>query len=125
MRLVIIESPYAAPTAAGIASNVDYAKCCVNDSLARGESPIASHLLFTQPGLLDDETPEDRRTGIDAGHAWMKVCDAVVVYRDHGVSPGMKAGIRVANRLKKPVEFRYLLTARPSAGGQEEGLTGR
>jgi hypothetical protein len=35
-----------------------------------GEAPIASHLLYTQPGVLRDEIPEERRHGIDAGLAW-------------------------------------------------------
>lgn len=45
MRLVILESPYAG----NIEKNVAYARACVRDSLSRGEAPIASHLLYTQP----------------------------------------------------------------------------
>ena len=47
MRLVILESPYAGD----VAANVKYARRCVRDSLSRGEAPIASHLLYTQPGM--------------------------------------------------------------------------
>lgn len=104
MKLVIIESPYAGE----VERNVAYARACVRDALRRGESPIASHLLYTQDGILNDDDLGERKAGIDAGHAWMKVCDIVAVYRDHGVSAGMRAGIRIANRLKVPVEFRYL-----------------
>ena len=53
MRLVIVESPYAGD----IETNVKYARRCVKDSLMRGEAPIASHLLYTQEGILDDTTP--------------------------------------------------------------------
>src|SRR5690606_3550939 len=42
-RLVILESPYAG----NIDLNIDYARAAVRDSLSRGESPIASHLLYT------------------------------------------------------------------------------
>jgi hypothetical protein len=44
MNLVIIESPYAG----NVELNVSYARRAVKDSLGRGESPIASHLLYTQ-----------------------------------------------------------------------------
>ena len=104
MRLVIIESPYAG----NIAENVAYAKRCVHDCLSRGESPIISHLLFTQPGILHDDDPEDRRLGIDAGHAWYRVADACVVYTDKGTSPGMRQGIEIAQLRKVPVEYRVL-----------------
>jgi len=45
MTRVIIESPYAGD----IEVNLKYAKLCILDSLKRGEAPLASHLLYTQP----------------------------------------------------------------------------
>jgi hypothetical protein len=48
MKLVIIESPYAGE----VEANVAYARACMRDSLGHGEAPIASHLLYTQPGIL-------------------------------------------------------------------------
>lgn len=104
MRLVIIESPYAGD----ITANVDYARAAVRDSLLRGEAPIASHLLYTQPGILHDELPNERQWGIDAGLAWRHVSEATVVYTDKGVSAGMSYGIAAAHAAKKPVEFRSL-----------------
>jgi hypothetical protein len=87
MRLVIIESPYAG----NIERNMAYARACLADSLARGEAPIASHLLYTQPGVLDDNKPGERALGIAAGLAWMAVADAQVFYVDLGWSRGMWA----------------------------------
>jgi hypothetical protein len=86
---VIIESPYAAPTPEGIARNVAYARLCVRDSLLRGEAPIASHLLYTQEGILKDGVPEDRALGIAAGLEWLGACDEQIFYVDLGWSPGM------------------------------------
>lgn len=103
-RLVVLESPYASD----VEWNVAYARACVRDSVARGESPIASHLLFAQPGVLDDRDPEQRRLGMAAGWAWMRVADAVVVYADRGISAGMEAGMREARRLGLPIEVRRL-----------------
>lgn len=104
MRLVILESPYSGD----VDANVAYARRCLHDCLARGEAPIASHLLFTQPGVLDDTVPGERAAGIAAGLAWVKVADATVVYTDRGVSPGMQYGIAEATMAGKPVEYRTL-----------------
>lgn len=108
-RLVIIESPYAGDTEDEINANVEYARAAVRDSLLRGESPIASHLLYTQPGILDDKIAEERRQGIDAGLAWRRVADATVVYDDLGISEGMEYGIAAAIADGIPVEKRKIV----------------
>lgn len=108
MRLVIIESPYRGATDAETAENVEYARACVRDSLAHDEAPIASHLLYTQPGILDDKVAHERRWGINAGLAWRRVADASIVYTDRGISSGMKYGIEEATRSGVPVEYRKL-----------------
>jgi hypothetical protein len=45
----------------------------------RGEAPIASHLLYTQPGVLNDGVPAERAHGIEAGLAWLRAADAIGV----------------------------------------------
>jgi hypothetical protein len=104
MRLVILESPFAGAEQA----NIDYARLCVRDSLMRGEAPIASHLLYTQPTILDDKDPKERRIGIAAGLAWVEVAHATVVYTDNGKSTGMKQGIARAQNEGRPVEYRSI-----------------
>jgi hypothetical protein len=104
MKLVIIESPYAGD----VEINVEYARRCVRDSLSRGEAPIASHLLYTQPGILDDLIPEERQWGIDAGLAWRSVAQASVVYTDRGITKGMEYGMAAATAAGVPVELRTL-----------------
>lgn len=84
---VIIESPFAGD----VKANTAYARRAMADSLARGEHPIASHLLYTQPGILDDDIPEERARGIAAGLAWREVMDMAVFYVDRGWSTGMLA----------------------------------
>ena len=108
MKLVVIESPYAGKTDEDIRENVDYAKRCVHDCLQRGESPSASQLFFTQPGILDDKVPGERTLGINAGFAWAEKADAVVVYMDRGMSSGMKKGIERAIEKKQKIEYRKL-----------------
>jgi hypothetical protein len=106
MRLVIIESPYAATTEEGVAENIAYARECLRDSLDRGEAPIASHLLHTQ--VLDDTVPAERSMGIEAGLAWRKVAEASIIYVDRGISPGMDYGMKAAMDAGIPVEFRQI-----------------
>lgn len=103
-RLVIIESPFAGD----VGENVAYARRCVRDSLSRGEAPIASHLLYTQPGILNDDIPEERAQGINAGLAWRRVADASVVYTDRGISAGMRYGIAAAEAAGVLVEYRSI-----------------
>ncbi len=107
-RRVILESPYGAKTPELIERNVRYARACVRDSLLRFEAPIASHLLYTQPGILKDEIPAERNMGISAGLAWLSVADATVVYTNLGISEGMEHGIRIAEEAGVPVERRRL-----------------
>ncbi|MEM1046504.1 MAG: hypothetical protein AAGL24_10145 [Pseudomonadota bacterium] len=104
MRKVIVESPFAGD----IDANVAYARRAVRDSVMRGEAPIASHLLFTQPGILDDDVPAERQLGIDAGLAWRAVADATVVYTDRGISKGMQFGIDAAMQAGVPIEYRSI-----------------
>lgn len=106
-RLVILESPYAGD----VEANVAYARQCVRDSLQRGEAPIASHLLYTQPGILRDDVPEERNLGIDAGLQWQCCAEAIVVYTDRGISGGMKQGINRAKKLyNTKIEYRSIET---------------
>lgn len=103
-RLVIIESPYAGD----VEGNVLYARACVRHSLLCGEAPIASHLLYTQAGILDDNIPAERALGIEAGLAWREVAHASVVYLDLGISSGMKYGIDDADKHGRTIEYRRL-----------------
>lgn len=104
MKLVIIESPYAGD----IEANVTYARACMRDSLNRGEAPIASHLLYTQPGILRDEIASERQWGIDAGLAWRRVADSAAFYIDRGWSNGMLAARETYEREGVPFEVRTL-----------------
>lgn len=106
MRLVSIESPYAGD----VPANEAYARACMADSLKRGEAPIASHLLYTQPGILNDLKPDERLLGIHAGLAWNQHAAATVVYTDRGISRGMEYGIADAEKAGRPIEYRTLTT---------------
>ena len=104
MKRVVIESPYAGD----VAGNVAYAKRCVLDSLRRGEAPYASHLFFTQEGLLDDDDPDERAAGIEAGLAWGASADEVAFYVDRGISRGMRQGFDAAKARGAAVRIRAI-----------------
>ena len=104
MIRVCIESPFAGD----VERNLRYLRACMADCIARGEAPYASHGLYTQPGVLDDDDPAERTLGIAAGFAWAEVASKRVVYMDLGMSKGMLAGIRHAEELNQPVEERWL-----------------
>lgn len=104
MRLVVIESPYAGD----VERNLTYARRAMSDALHRGEAPFASHLLYTQPGILDDDIPGERKLGIEAGFEWGAFAEAYVVYDDYGISSGMNAGCANARANGIPIEFRRI-----------------
>lgn len=106
MKLIILESPYAANTLHSVEEHVRYARAALRASCYLGEAPIASHLLYTQ--ALDDENPAERQMGIEAGLAWRFVAEATVVYQDYGISKGMEYGIKLAESAGKPVIYRSL-----------------
>lgn len=124
MKLVIVESPFAPKgrytdsknprftkenwLQQELDENLRYARLCLRDCLMRGEAPFASHLLFTQEGVLDDTKPDERKLGMQASFEMGKHAVLTVVYTDMGISPGMEAGIATAHRESRLVEHRKL-----------------
>ena len=80
----------------------------MRDSIERGEAPLASHLLYTQPGILDEDKPEERKLGIECGYVWMLCAACVVFYTDYGVSRGMAMAMERALQIGIPVEKRQI-----------------
>ena len=103
-NLVIIESPFAGD----VEKNLKYARLCMKDCLIKGEYPFASHLLYTQEGILDDTIPEERKLGINAGLTWGRFASKTVVYTDLGITEGMNQGIERAEEEGREVEMREL-----------------
>ena len=106
MIRVYLESPFAADTDAGVVLHRCYLAACIRDCLHRGESPFASHGLYTT--ALDDRDPVQRALGIDAGAAWRAACDRTIVYGNFGISSGMAAGIAASMRLGHVIVHRML-----------------
>ena len=90
--IVIIESPYAGD----VERNLRYVRAAMRDSLLRGEAPYASHALYTQPGVLDDDNPAERRLGMDGAAPYRKRADCTAFYTDLGTSSGIEDGLELA-----------------------------
>lgn len=106
MRLVIIESPFRADTIERQNTNITYALLAVRDSILRGESPHASHLLY--PGALNDTNPGERDLGIRCGYAWWRAASTVCFYTDLGWSEGMLKAKRRAKTMSIKIEERSI-----------------
>jgi hypothetical protein len=103
MKLVVCESPYRAETPFELRRNLAYARALVHHFTMRGFSAHASHLLYTQ--CLDDRDPEQRRLGIEAGLALLRVADVHAFGIDLGISHGMTMAMEKA---KASVEWGML-----------------
>lgn len=129
---VVIESPYSGD----IATNVEYALACVQESLSRKEAPFASHLLYTRfpengsgdyAGHKSDEgDPERRLDGIGAGYRWGKEASLVAMYTDLGISEGMgkarefylSRGVRVVYRKLRQTHTKLIAISGKMASGK-------
>lgn len=119
MKLVVIESPFAG----AVKRNVQYARDLMLFCLQRGEAPIASHLLY--PQCLDDDRPDERALGIEAGLLWAKHAEKTVVGFDYGLSRGMTAAIARSRAEGRPVEWVSILDsdAEPESALSGEPVT--
>lgn len=103
---VIIESPYKNPEKRMIERNIAYARACQRHLiLHHGYSALASHLIWTQEGVLDDNDPFERALGIAGMFAWALTAVGVVVAVDFGISDGMEAGIARHRAEGRPILF--------------------
>lgn len=102
--IVVIESPYAGD----IDRNVAYARAAIRDSILRGEAPYASHLLYTQPGILRDEDAGERTMGIETGLNFHRVASLVAFYVDNGWSKGMRAAEALCFDAGTPIDYRTI-----------------
>ena len=80
-----------------------YARRLVSYALQQGYAPICPHLYLTQ--VLDDNDPDEREQGLQAGLELLRVCDVVVVGYQYGISEGMKAELDLAEDTGKKIIY--------------------
>ena len=118
MDFVIVESPFATrkiPLRSGgvytaeEGENILYARACLKDCLTKHqEAPYASHLLYTQEGVLDDQVPSERDLGIRAGLEIGRLAKCRIFYLDRGFSKGMLWGYKFAQEIGQQCKMRFL-----------------
>lgn len=110
VRFVNIESPYKGKNETEMRRNLLYARFCVRDCLLRGEIPLASHLFFTQPGMVDDRIRLEIKRANDAEKILIESLPNVstVVYSDLGITSRMKKRIGEAKQRGRNIEYRVL-----------------
>lgn len=96
MQTCYICSPYRAKTEAELDNHIDYAQELTRKAIAAGLAPITPHLYLTQ--VTNDEIPEQRAQGLEAGQALLLLCDCVIIGNRYGVSAGMQAEIKLAEQ---------------------------
>lgn len=104
---VNIESPFSGKNPQEREENIEYARALMVDSLLKqGEYPFVMHLLY--PQVLNDDIPEQRSLGIQAGLSYRKVVRKSVVGIDRGITVGMAYGMLAAWESGLPVEARSI-----------------
>ena len=96
-RRVYICSRYAGD----VERNVQIAERLCLKAMESGFAPFAPHLLYTR--FLDDQISGERERGIQAGLAFIEVCDEVWCYTGDGISEGMRRELALARDLGIPV----------------------
>lgn len=108
---IVLESPFAGGGNMTIfARNLAYLRRCLRHSWEQGELPLASHAYF--PFFLDEDSPAERKAGIEAGYSLWPLASKVVFYADYGLSDGMSAALDRAVHHRKEV-FHRLIGANP------------
>lgn len=107
-RLVVLELPHESKTKEELEEHIEYAEACIDDCFERRESPFNYHLFYPPEIILRNNESKERKLGIEADLAWIKLADAMVVYTDLGVTEGMKRSIKKAEESDKTIEYRQL-----------------
>lgn len=97
MRRVYICSPLGG----NVSANIENAKRYAQYALECGMAPVIPHFYAL---VLNDEIPDERKLGMQAGLSLLWVCDEVWVFGDE-ITEGMKKEIIFAEKLNIKVKY--------------------
>ena len=103
MKTVYICSPYRAKDKQELKRNKNYAKKLTRIALDSGFAPVTPHLYITK--VTNEDSIEDRRSGMAAGIELLKRCDIVIVGDFFGLSEGMAKEIAAAKIYHKGLVY--------------------
>ena len=94
-KLLYVCSPYRGE----VKRNKDYARELTRKAIDNGFVPVTVHLYLTE--ALDDNKPDERAKGMEAGRMILDNCKFILVGNRYGISEGMKAEIKAARKAGK------------------------
>ena len=89
------------PLSGNISGNIENAKRYARYKFKCGMAPVIPHFYAL---VLNDEIPDERKLGMQAGLSLMWVCDEVWVFGDE-ITEGMKKEIIFAEKLNIKVKY--------------------
>lgn len=89
------------PLSGNISGNIENAKRYARYIFKCGMTPVIPHFYAL---ILDDEIPDERKLGMQAGISLLWVCDEVWVFGDE-ITEGMKKEIIFAEKLNIKVKY--------------------
>lgn len=89
------------PLGGNVAAHLEQAKRYTLYALKCGMAPVVPHFYAL---VLDDDKPEERELGRQAGMNLLWLCDELWVFGDV-ISEGMEAEIRFCKNLNLPVRY--------------------
>ena len=89
------------PLSGNISGNIENAKRYARYIFKCGMGPVIPHFYAL---ILDDEIPDERKLGMQAGISLLWVCDEVWVFGDE-ITEGMKKEIIFAEKLNIKVKY--------------------
>lgn len=98
--LYYICSPYRGATKEEVEKYIKYARELTRTVLSHGHSAVAPRLY------INDSRSEERKRGLETSLEILKKCDAVYVGQKFGISKGMAAEIKEAEKLGIRVFYR-------------------
>ena len=90
------------PLSGNISGNIENAKRYARYIFKCGMAPVIPHFYAL---VLNDEIPDERKLGMQAGISLLWVCDEVWVFGNQ-ITDGMKKEIRFAEKLN--IKVRYI-----------------
>ncbi|UMO77363.1 DUF4406-domain protein [Stenotrophomonas maltophilia phage vB_SmaM_Ps15] len=105
-KTAILVSPFMSEDPATATKAYRYAMRAVQDSLRRGEAPMATHAFFYDS--LSYKNPVERDMGLQCQISWLKKAEMLIVYTDGGITPAMQTIINSGEIKNKRIEYRTI-----------------
>lgn len=94
LRPVVYESPFASMDFDTFARNIAYARLLIREgATGYNEAGIASHVIWTQPGILRDTVESERNLGIACGIVFANMAKRGIIGHIYGIDLGWSKGM--------------------------------